>query len=203
MRIAVFGASGRAGRHVVEEALRSGHEVTALARNPATLPPRPGLAVVGGDVRDPVAVAATVHDSQAIISTLGRRRRGPAICTAGIRTILATIATGGPRRLVVLSNYGVAESRRREPYVAVSWLLQRAVLRDKEHMEALLRDSGAEWTVVRAPVLTDRPATRAYRAGADLRLSFTSTASRADLADLMVRRAADRAHLRGAVAIRS
>jgi uncharacterized protein YbjT (DUF2867 family) len=37
MKLVVFGAAGRTGRHVVAHALRSGHEVTAFARNPARL----------------------------------------------------------------------------------------------------------------------------------------------------------------------
>jgi nucleoside-diphosphate-sugar epimerase len=32
MKIAVFGAAGRTGRHVVEQALAAGHEVVALVR---------------------------------------------------------------------------------------------------------------------------------------------------------------------------
>ncbi|MFZ1628219.1 MAG: NAD(P)H-binding protein, partial [Anaerolineae bacterium] len=37
MKIAVFGATGGAGRQVVEQALAAGHQVSALARNPAKL----------------------------------------------------------------------------------------------------------------------------------------------------------------------
>ncbi|TKX84333.1 NmrA family protein, partial [Halorubrum sp. SS5] len=35
MRIAVFGASGRTGRPLVEQALDRGHEVVAFVRDPA------------------------------------------------------------------------------------------------------------------------------------------------------------------------
>jgi putative NADH-flavin reductase len=85
----------------------------------------------------------------------------------------------------------------------VSWLLARGVLRDKEAMEALLRGSGADWTVVRPPILTDGPATGRYRTGADLRLSFTSRVSRPDLADFMLDELDTNAHVRRAVAIAS
>jgi putative NADH-flavin reductase len=203
MRLAIFGATGRTGRVLVEQALQHGHEVTALTRDPAKIPPRQRLRVVAGDVRDPAAVAETMDRAHAVVSTLGRQRRGPEICTDGIRTILSTMAARGPRRLIVLTNYGVAESRHRSLYVTVSWLLERAVLLDKEQMESLVRSSDADWTLVRAPVLTNGPRTGRYRAGTDRRFSFTSRASRADIADFMLSELQNDAHLRQAVALTS
>jgi putative NADH-flavin reductase len=201
--LAVFGATGRAGRAVVDHALRGGHEVGALTRNPARIRPRARLHVIGGDVRDPVAVTRTLDGADAVVSTLGRQRGGPDVCTDGIRTVLSAAVGNAPRRLIVLSNYGVADSRRRTAYVAVSWLLARAVLRDKEQMEALIRHSDTDWTVVRAPVLTNGPRTGRYRTGTDLRLSFTANVSRADLADFMLTELHDNAYVRRSVAISS
>ena len=43
MKIAHFGATGNAGSRIVAEALRRGHEVTAIARNPEKLTPHPKL----------------------------------------------------------------------------------------------------------------------------------------------------------------
>ncbi|MFC4591781.1 NAD(P)-dependent oxidoreductase [Sphaerisporangium corydalis] len=203
MRLAIFGATGRTGRVVVERALRRGHQVTALSRDPAAIPPRDRLRVIPGDVRDLAPVARAIEDADAVVSTLGRRRRGPAICTEGTRTILSAMATGRPRRLLVLTNYGVAESRHRGLYVAASWLLERSVLRDKEHMEALIRPSATEWTLVRAPILTDGRRTGDYRTGTDLRLTFTSHVSRADIAEFMLSELEERAYLRQGVSITS
>jgi len=203
LRLAVFGATGRAGRAVVDHALRQGHEVRSLTRDPARIHPRAQLHVVGGDVRDPVAVARTLDGADAVVSTLGMQRRGDDVCTDGIRTVLSSAAANGPRRLIVLSNYGVADSRRRTAYVAVSWLLERAVLRDKEQMEALMRASDTDWTIVRAPVLTNGPPTGRYRTGTDLRLSFTAKVSRTDLAEFMLTALHDNAYVRRSVAISS
>jgi uncharacterized protein YbjT (DUF2867 family) len=52
MRIAVFGANGPTGRHLVDQELAAGHRVVAVTRNPNDIPPRDGLAVVGADVTD-------------------------------------------------------------------------------------------------------------------------------------------------------
>jgi hypothetical protein len=77
------------------------------------------------------------------------------------------------------------------------------VLLDKKHMEAHLRSSDTEWTLVRAPVLTNGPHTGRYRTGVDLRLTFTSKVSRADLADFMLTELHSDTCLRQAVAITS
>jgi putative NADH-flavin reductase len=202
LRLAVFGATGRAGRVIVDQALEDGHKVSALARDPGRIRPQAQLRVVRGDIHDRTAVTATLDGADAIISTLGRQQRaGGDVCTDGIRTVLSAAARNGPRRLMVLSNYGVGDSRYRTAYVAVSWLLERAVLRDKEQMEALMRESDTDWTVVRAPVLTNGPRTARYRTGTDLRLSFTARVSRADLAEFMLAELHRNAHLRQAVAI--
>jgi uncharacterized protein YbjT (DUF2867 family) len=37
MKLTIFGASGRTGTHLVEQALAAGHDVVALLRNPAKL----------------------------------------------------------------------------------------------------------------------------------------------------------------------
>jgi hypothetical protein len=62
----------------------------------------------------------------------------------------------------------------------------REVYDDLALMEDVLRDSGLDWTVVRPPRLTDRPATGTYRTaiGRNLRRGFLI--SRADVAHLML-----------------
>jgi uncharacterized protein YbjT (DUF2867 family) len=37
MKLAIFGATGRTGRPLVQQALEAGHEVVALVRTPAKL----------------------------------------------------------------------------------------------------------------------------------------------------------------------
>ena len=37
MKILVLGATGRTGKHVIEEALKKGHKIVAVARDPGKL----------------------------------------------------------------------------------------------------------------------------------------------------------------------
>ena len=50
-KIAIIGATGRAGSQLLEEALRRGHSVTAIARDPSSLAGRAGVVCKNLDVR--------------------------------------------------------------------------------------------------------------------------------------------------------
>ena len=49
MNIIIFGATGSIGKHVVNEALEKGHNVTAFARNIDKLTPHSNLIKKAGD----------------------------------------------------------------------------------------------------------------------------------------------------------
>ena len=64
-KLIVYGATGRVGSRVVEEALSRGHRVTAVSRDPSRVTQQhPNLLAVQGDVLDPESVARLVvgHD---------------------------------------------------------------------------------------------------------------------------------------------
>ncbi|RAL62769.1 hypothetical protein DID88_004611 [Monilinia fructigena] len=48
MHFLILGASGRTGSLVLAEALSKNHTVTALARNPSSIPSAPGLTIIKG-----------------------------------------------------------------------------------------------------------------------------------------------------------
>lgn len=198
MRIAVFGATGRTGREVVHQALDAGHEVTAIVRRNGSSFPRggPRLRVVVGDFSQPEIVEQVVVGQDAVISALGTNEKGPVtVCADGIRAILAAMETQGVRRLAVVSAHGAAESHDRSLYALAVWAALKHKMRDKEAMEALIRAADVDWTVVRAPALTNGPRTGRYRTGTDLTIRITSRISRADLADFLIRAAVGKAYV--------
>jgi putative NADH-flavin reductase len=186
MHYAVFGGTGHTGRHLVEQALEDGHEVTALARDPSKLPAHPHLHIVTGDVRDMKRVDHTVSGADAVLSALGQRRWGTTVCTDGMRNILAAMNAHGVRRLLAISGYGVGDSRHRDFYAVSMWIALRSIMRDKTQMEELIRASDTEWTLVRPAVIIEGPHTGRYRAGPDLRLGYASKISYADVADFLL-----------------
>lgn len=198
MRIAVFGATGGTGRHVVFQALEAGHEVTALVRDPAAFRVwHERLEVVVGDVGEARSVWDVVRAQDAVISSLGTNRWGPtSVCGDGVGVILRAMDEHGVRRLVAVSAHGAAESRDRSPYALAVWALQGHKMRDKERMERLIRESSVDWTIVRPPALTEGPYTGTYRAGTGLPVRLTSRISRADLAEFLLDEAVEGAYVR-------
>ena len=57
MKIAVAGASGRAGSEITKELSRRGHAVTAIARNPEKIAKLPNVTPTKGDVLDQAGLA--------------------------------------------------------------------------------------------------------------------------------------------------
>jgi putative NADH-flavin reductase len=75
MRIAIFGASGRTGRQLVEQAMPKGHQVTAIVRNPDGLPSdlHKAVRLVKADVMDPDAIAPALAGADSVVSALQPR----------------------------------------------------------------------------------------------------------------------------------
>lgn len=104
-KIIVFGAGGRAGRAAVGEALRRGHQVTAVVRNPAKYHDLEGAGVrlLAGDVTDTDAVAdlAAGHDA-AIMAAYDAGARPDVFFTAAAHALLDGLARAGVGRLVAV-----------------------------------------------------------------------------------------------------
>jgi putative NADH-flavin reductase len=206
-RILILGASGGTGRALVRQALDANLGVTAFVRDPARLPVHhAALRVVRGDIGDASAVAAAIQGHDAVVSALGSTKplSGDPVVIDGIRHTLHAMQKQGVRRLVYLSFMGVTQSR------SDAGLLVRFVARhplrheiaDHEAKEALISASDTDWTVVRAPKLTDGPATGNYRTGVAIAAqSIFPTLSRADVAGFMIRVLLERTHVREAARI--
>lgn len=191
MRILVIGASGRTGRLVVDEAVRRGHDVTALARDVSRLGELPqGVAVVQGDAAevDSVQGAAAGHDAAVTALSPGRTPGG---VTAMLGAVTEGLSAAGVARLVVTSAYGPVATR---PYVTASLvrMLLRRTFADQLQADAVVRSSGLEWTIVRATRLTGAATRRPPRLTPELLVrgpySLGRPAFASVLVDLAVRR---------------
>ncbi len=68
LKIVVYGATGKVGTHVVDEALERGHVVTAVSRDPSRIQQQhDNLSAVVGDLLDSISIANLVIDQDVII----------------------------------------------------------------------------------------------------------------------------------------
>jgi putative NADH-flavin reductase len=199
MRLTVFGATGRTGRPLVEQALGRGHEVTAFVRDPADLPSElrndDRVRVVEGDAYTGAGVDRAVGGdtpADAVVSVLGQGSGGPDdLLTEAGGHVLDAMERAGVERYVTLVGAGVREEGESvnlggRMMGTLLKLLARSVLEDaRDHVEAV-RGRDVEWTVVRAPRLTDGAHTGEFVHGADIALGVRATAARANVAEFVL-----------------
>ncbi|NSC23323.1 NAD-dependent epimerase/dehydratase family protein, partial [Streptomyces albus subsp. chlorinus] len=162
MRYTVFGATGGTGRQLVRQALETGHEVTAVVRNPDRLPVRhASLEVATADVEDSEALRPLVAGSDAALSALGApANAGAGIASSGTRAILRALEAEGVPRYLAVSAAPVGEQPADEGLfhrAVVLPLVRRAyreVYADLAVMEEEIRAGAPAWTLVRPPRLT-------------------------------------------------
>jgi len=203
MKLLVLGATGRTGRELLAGALRQGHEVTALARDPSRLTVHDDrLRVCAGSAADPDTVDKAVAGQDAVLCALGptsaRELVHSELMRASVSALLGAMERHGVRRLILLSALGVGESARdapRIPRFAFGTILRR-VGKDKERAEDAVQASRLEWTILYPPALTNGPATGGYRHGESLKLSGSPKISRADVAQLMLAQLTDDRYVR-------
>jgi len=163
MNITIFGATGRTGQHLVEQALARGHRVTAFTRSPEKMDrAEERLEIVQGDIREPDRVQAAVQGADAVISVLGPTENKPVFAVSeGTEHILEAMKNHGVERLIVSAGAGVGDPGD-EPGLldrVVNLLLRlfsKWVFEDMKRTVETIRGSDVRWTVVRVPMLTDQ-----------------------------------------------
>ena len=171
MRLALLGGSGRIGSEVLSWALSAGHEVIALARDPASLPSAAGLTVIAGQATDPGAVAEVAAGADAVVSALGPRgAKTPALLGNAGAAIVAAMDKAGVRRLVCVSAAGAFIEGDPDTGALIKFIVPRVFAKqfaDVREMEYVVGASDLDWTLVRATRLVNSQQTGRYRVRPD------------------------------------
>jgi putative NADH-flavin reductase len=205
MQLALLGGTGRTGQLLINQALERGHTLQVLARTPSRVfQSHPNLTIIRGDARDREALLALIEGTQAVLSATGPVKDTPHdTMTRTARHLVTVLPAHGVQRLITLTGAGVPHpgDTPTPADLLIRTLLkltQPAVLRDALEHTDVIRRSGLDWTVVRAPRLTDGPP-RPVRAGpvGTIRPFVT----RASVAQFMLDQLTTDAHVRQAPAI--
>jgi putative NADH-flavin reductase len=172
MKLTVLGSTGGTGQHLVRKALERGHEVTAFARDPGKLQVQHAqLTPCEGDVRNPQAVSSAIHGADAVINTIGPTPNSPDdLMVTAAEHIVSVMQDLGVQRLIWSTGAGV-EAPQDQPtliHKAIRLLLKlvsRDVLENALHGDEIIQNSTLDWTIARAPMLTDDARQAGYRAG--------------------------------------
>ncbi|MFM8850133.1 MAG: NAD(P)-dependent oxidoreductase [Cytophagales bacterium] len=157
----VLGATGRTGRHIVEQALRQELRVTVLVRDPAKLNEyrhHPQLEILKGDVTNFSDVYNAVQGNDAIISALGRDGKDVSPITRGTENIIAAIKKSAVSRLICLSSFGAGSTRSESNWILrtmISFAGLQKSFEAKAQQEILLYKSKINFTLAMAGTLAD------------------------------------------------
>ena len=192
-KVAIFGATGQTGKHLVRKALDAGYQVTAYARIPAKLEvEHENLNVVQGNLEEAEKVSQVVAGADAVLSALGATRGGSnRVMVPAASSILPAMKQHGVKRLVWATGAGVQAPEDEPAFMnkVIGFLLKltaREVLEDSLRGVEMVKASGLEWVVARGPMLTDEPGSGEYRVGY-VNSEMGRTLSRENFADFMLK----------------
>lgn len=149
-KIAIIGATGRAGSQLLDEALRRGHSVTAIARDTSKVDPREGVVSKAVDALDAAALQAAIagHDvviSAAHFATLPASAVIGPVKKAGVKRLLVVGGAGSlllPDGTRVIDSKGFPDAYKAEASAGAEFL---AILRQEKELDWTFLSPSAEF----------------------------------------------------------
>lgn len=166
MKILLLGATGRTGKFIIEEAIRRGHKISAIARSLEKLK-NYQIDIIQGTPYDFETVEKAISGCEAVINTLNisRKSDNPWAGLASPTDLISKSATNcisamkkvGIKRFIALSTIGAGSSWKTTPallkfIVSISNL--KYAFRDHSKQEEILQNSSIDYTICRAPMLS-------------------------------------------------
>ena len=170
-KLLVLGGSGRTGVHILQQAASRGHAVRALVRRREAGRAPSGVEFVTGtpekldDLRAAMrgvgAIIVAHNNSRASDNPWARQLSSPSFMTDSARNVLTVMGEQHLRRVVFVSAVGVGDSWKTVP-LAFRALIKLSNIKigyaDHDGVDALVRASSSEWTLVRPVGLSDKTA---------------------------------------------
>jgi len=190
MKIALFGATGHIGGRILDEALRRGHDVIAIVRDPSRLATSHAhLKIAVGDVADPASFSSAINGADVLIASLSARRDGdPTAVPTNARTLLDAASKAGVKRLVWVGGAASLETAPGvkvidDPHFPEAW-------KPEANAQAAALDvfrgasTTVDWTYISpAALLEPGERTGRYRVGGDQLLTDANGVSRISIDD--------------------
>ena len=162
MKIAILGATGRAGSEIAAELARRGHDVLAISRNPG--PANDHVTPLALDASDSTALTTALRGQDAVVSAMrfadtDAQALIAAIAESGVPHLLvvggaASLKTGDGKRLFDSPHF--PDAYRAEAGAGIAFL------------DALKASDGPDWTFLSPAMVFDTgPRTGTYRTGKD------------------------------------
>ena len=108
MKVVLYGATGKAGSRILTELIARGHQVVAVARNPASVPA--GIPTVQDDLSDVAKIASILDGADAVVSAYAAPMEDTdQLLGVTARLIAAVEKNGNTQRLIMVGGAGSLE----------------------------------------------------------------------------------------------
>ena len=199
--ILVYGATGKVGTHVVDEALQRGHVVTAVSRDPSRIEKQhPNLTAARGDLLDTDSIASLIADKDVVIISvrgiLGKEKRPEdALQRVAVEKVVGVLrdAQDGAARLIHVGGAGSLEIEPgvlyadRIPKLFVPKNIEAEIQGQVLALEYLRTFDDVDWSYATpAKNFTNGKRTGEFRVGGDTALEDKRGRSRISRADFAV-----------------
>jgi putative NADH-flavin reductase len=189
-RLLVFGATGRTGKEFVRQAIDTGLELTVVVRDEKKFNiTHPNVKVVIGDVLDQSSFDNAMNDIEAVFSCVGEAGsvKSTKLYSKGITNILFSMQQNGVDRLICISSMSLyVNDEMGFFYKFLTKFIAQKIwsegFDDMRLMEKMIIQTGLNWTISRAPALTNRPGKGKFRLAINNHIHKPFSISRTDLA---------------------
>lgn len=188
MKIIIFGANGRTGQKVIDQAISNGIEVTAFVRNTRTIKIQSeNLHIIVGNATryEDVKKAMASHD--AVISCIGGSGAKVSTTITDItKNIVDAMNETGVKRIAQVSSAGVHGELKGVIGKVISFMLKNP-LKDHKGAYNKLKEGTVDYTLARPLSLTDGAFTGVYREAEEGVPARGKNISRDDVANFLLK----------------
>ncbi len=170
MKIAVIGATGFVGTHLVTELANRGHHVTAIARNTTKLSSKPNVIKVNGDINDTQQLTGTLKHHDAVISTFNPGWTNPDIYNdfiKGAKAIEKAVTDSGVKRFLVVGGAGslyINETTQLVDTDAFPKEIKAGAEAARDYLNQIKQNNNLDWTFF-SPAIEMHQGTAGVRTG--------------------------------------
>ncbi|GAB6120390.1 NAD(P)-dependent oxidoreductase [Dysgonomonas termitidis] len=170
MKVALIGATGFVGSHLLQELVNRGFEVTALARSVDKIPVKDGQPkAVAADVTDLKALAAVLKGNDVVLSAFNPGWSNPNIYNdfmKGSEAIRQAVKEAGVKRYVMIGGAGSLYIDGRQIVDGADFpeSIKPGATAARDYLDVLKKEKELDWTMF-SPAINMHPGIKTGRTG--------------------------------------
>ena len=160
-KIAILGANGKAGKYLVNEALKKGYEVKILTRNSNNMTiTNESIEPIIGDARNFSSIRELLKGCQVVVNAVGQPKNEPYIFSAVTKHVLEAMKEFEIKRYILISGGSLNVTGDQKGMVnkigaTLFKLFLPKMMQDKYKELQIIQNSEVDWTIVRLPFVIE------------------------------------------------